>query len=93
MFCCFVVLTCSPLLVTHSFEEDPVVAKERERLLKVGVVLWNDDQKFGAKRLRRIVKRYFAKKHEKELKEREAWLKEEFRLWIVCCELYVEEIV
>ena len=30
------------------------------------------------------MKRYFAKKREKELKEREAWLREEFRIWIVC---------
>ena len=38
----FVVLIDSPLQVTHSFEEDPKVAKERERLLKVSVCTWND---------------------------------------------------
>ena len=38
----FVVLIDSPLQVTHSFEEDPKVAKERERLLMVSVCTWND---------------------------------------------------
>ena len=50
--------------------EDPRITKERERLLS----------KYGEKRLRRLIARYEKKKKEKEMRQRELWLRDEFRL-------------
>ena len=70
---------CSPLEVTHVEHIDPVVEKERERLIRVGMGIGADAQKYGKKRLNRLIRRYFRKKEEMESRKRDAWLHEEFR--------------
>ena len=77
-------MQCSPLEVTHVERIDPVVEKERERLIRVGMVMSADVQKYGKKRLNRLIRRYFRKKEEMESRKRDAWLHEEFRRDYVC---------
>lgn len=67
-----------PLRITHIEQnEDPAVTRERERLIK----------KFGYKRLKRIIRKYNQKKKELEMQKKERWLREQFRLSIVCCQI------
>lgn len=67
-----------PLRITHTEQnEDPAVTRERERLIK----------KFGAKRLKRIIRKYNQKKREMEMEKKERWLREQFRLSAVCCQI------
>lgn len=60
----------SPLRITHTEQnEDPEVTQARERLLK----------KYGARRLKRLIKKYNKQKKDKEMRKKEAWLREQFR--------------
>ena len=63
---------CSPLRVTHTEQnEDPEVIQARDRLLK----------KYGARRLKRLIKKYNQQKRDREMRKKEAWLREQFRWW------------
>ena len=70
-----------PLKITHTphngdadSTEDPQITKEHERLL----------QKFGEKRLRRIIAKYQRRKREAEQRRREQWIRDQFRISSVC---------
>ena len=74
-------IRCRPLKITHTphngdadSTEDPQITKERERLI----------QKFGEKRLRRIIAKYQRRKREAEQRQREQWIRDQFRISSVC---------